>query len=101
MICQASPAHLFISSFEGIQKSLQRRLGIDNDMLPTRQLHNQIGPQPSALAENCLLLSEIAIWQHSRDLNHSPQLNFSPPTANVGCPQCAHQIPSYRLQLLW
>ena len=100
VIRQASPARLFIGSFECIKKGLQRGLGIDHNVLPARQLHYQIGPQTSALAEDGFLLSEIAIRQHACDLDNAPQLNFSPSTANVGGPQSTHQIASFGLQFL-
>ena len=34
-------------------------------MLPTRQLHHQIRPQASTLAENCFLLGEVAVGQNA------------------------------------
>ena len=98
MIGQAGAPGFFVGGFESIEKGLQRRFRIDHNVLAAGQLHHQIRTQPSRLRGHRLLLGEIAIREHARDLDHAPQLNFSPAPAHIGSAQRPHQIASLRLQ---
>jgi hypothetical protein len=98
MIGQTRPTRVFVVSLEGIEERLQWRLCIDHDVLASRQLHDQIRPQPAALGIHGFLLGKIAIGEHAGDLDHAAQLNFSPASADVRSSQRADQIASFRLQ---
>ncbi len=78
---------------------MQRRLRIHDHVLAAGQLHNQVRTQPSRFRGHRLLLGEIAVREHAGDLDHAPQLDFSPAPAHVGSAQRPHQITGFRLQL--
>ena len=99
MIGQAGAAGIFVGGFESIEEGLQRSFRIHHDMLSARKFHDQIRTKPAVFCSHGLLLGEIAIGKHARDLNHAPQLNFSPTPADVRRAQCPHQVARLRLQV--
>ena len=72
MIRKTRTPRIFVSGFECVKESLQRRLGIHDNVFAAGQLHHQIGTQSTALGSNGLLLSKVAVRKHARDFDHPP-----------------------------
>ena len=89
-----------IGVVERRQIGLQRRLGVDHDLLLPGQLDQQIRPLLALRIAECLLLDKVAVLQHAGELDHAPQLNLTPATADGRRAQRPRQVGRLGLQLV-
>ena len=60
----------------GVEERLERHLGVDHHPTRPRQRDHHVGPEPSVGAGRGHLLLEVAVLDHPRHLDHSPQLHL-------------------------
>ena len=70
----------------------ERRLCIHDDLLVAWQLHDQVGPEAPVAGRRGLLLEEVAVIDHPRELDDALQLQLAPVAAHVRLPQRLHEI---------
>ncbi len=63
-----------------LEKIIQRRLGVDRDLSPARQMHRHVGP--AAVADGGLLV-EVAVLGHAGQLGDVAQRDLSPAPADL------------------
>ena len=73
------------------EKLLERRLGVDDDLLAARQVDDQVRTKPAVLGEQSGLLVEVAALQHARHLDDAPELELAPSAADRRRAQRARQ----------
>src|SRR5204863_1646002 len=71
-------AGLFVRGILRVEKCLERRLRVDDDLLAAWKLNDQIRPEAPVVALQRRLLVEVAAAQHARDLDDAAQLHLSP-----------------------
>ena len=74
----------FVPRLLRVEERLERRLGVDDDVLAAGEVHDQIRPEPAVVANERRLLVEIAPLEHARDLDHAPELHLSPSATDGG-----------------
>ena len=78
-------ARRFVRRFERAQIGVERRLGVDDDLLAAGQPHDHVGPDPAVVvALNRVLLDEIAVLDHAGELDDALQLQLAPAAADAG-----------------
>ena len=87
-----------VVGFEGLEVTFERRLGIDHDGAPVRQLDHEVGPQQSIFGGYAVLLEEVAVGDHAGELDDAPELKLSPAAANLRGAQRGHEVGGLDLQ---
>ncbi len=67
----------------GVEHALQRRLGVDDDVLAPGQVDDQVGAQRPLVAGERRLLDEVAVAHHPGELDDVAQLHLAPLAARV------------------
>ena len=93
-------ALVLLGGRERVEITLQGTLRVDDDVLPPRQAHDQVGTQTAILRVPRFLLAEIAPVHHASHLHHLAELDLTPAAAHLRGPQGLHQIRGLGLQLL-
>ena len=99
MAPQAGGSAVFIGHLQGFQISLERRLGIDDDILASRQPDDHVGPQATIFRRGRFLLDKIAVFDHSRHLHDPLKLDLAPAAADDRGAKGADEIGRFTLQL--
>ena len=63
---------------------VERNLGVDDDVAPARQTHDEVGPQDPLAGAERRLLHEIAVRDHACQLDDPAKLHFAPAPAGAG-----------------
>ena len=88
-------------SRERVEIRDEGHLRVDHDLLPARELHDDVGPEDAALlVGRGLLLHEVAVIHHPRHLDDAAQLDLAPATPHVRCAQRGHEVARLRTQAL-
>ena len=95
MVGQAQAPDLIVGRLNRLQVGLQGRFCIHHHPLAAGKFHDEVRPQPAIARMQRFLLGKIAVGKHARDLDHAPQLNLSPASADRRRPQRLHQIASF------
>ena len=91
MRLQAKDATFVIGAFLRIEKRLERRFGIHDDLLTAREMDDQVWAKPAVLRRDARLFVEIAALEHSSEFDDTSELHFTPAASNSGCAQRARQ----------
>ena len=91
MVAQVPLALLLVAGLVGIEYALQRRLGVDDDMLAAGQVDDQVGTQRRLIAGDRRLLGEVAVPDHPGELDHVAELHLTPLSAGVRLAQRGHE----------
>ena len=83
---------------ERVEVGRERCLGVDDDGLPARQAHDQVGAELAVRRGDGGLLLEVAVLDHPRHLDHPPELHLAPAPAHAGRPQGLHQVAGLGVQ---
>ena len=101
MACRAErdAAGLVVRGFRRVHVGIERRLRVDDNGARFRHAHQQVRPQRSAFgAGDVLLLGEIAVLGHARELHHATQRDLAPAAAHFGTAQRGRQVAGLALQ---
>ncbi len=78
---------------ERVQIGGERRLGVDDDALATREADEDVGAQHAPVAVvRRRLLDEVAVLDHPRELHHPSELDLAPSPANVRCTESGDEV---------
>src|SRR5260370_3098446 len=80
-----------VARLVGVEHALQRRLGVDHHVLAARHAHDEIGTKRSVAGAERRLLDEVAMTDHSRQLDHVAELHLAPLPSRVGLAQRRHE----------
>ena len=83
MVLQALPAHLVVRRLLRGEVRGEWHLRIDDDLLPSGQPNDQVGAESTVLRRCRDLLVEVAVGEHSGDLDHALELDLAPPAPGV------------------
>jgi hypothetical protein len=100
MVGEAGAAHVLVLRLERVEVRLERRLRVDDDLLASRELDEQVGPEPRAVGGDRRLLDEVAVGEHPGHLDHSAQLDLAPAAAHDRRAQGRDEVAGLRTQLL-
>src|SRR5438067_2504348 len=81
MRLQLDRACLFVCCILRVEKCLERRFRIDDDLFAAGKVDDEIGPEAAVVALQGRLFIEIATPQHPCDFHDAPQLHLAPPAA--------------------
>ena len=101
MVLEMHDALIVVLALTGVEVGGQRRLRVDHDLLAARNPDDEVGTEERAfvVAGGSLLL-EVAVRQHSCRFDDVPQLNLSPPPADVRSAEGLHEVPGLEPQAL-
>jgi hypothetical protein len=92
VIGEARVAGRVVGRLDPVEVRVQRRLRVDDDALPARELHDDVGAQDAAVAVGRPgLLDEVAVRDHPGQLDDALQLQFAPAAANPRTLECVRQ----------
>ena len=100
MVAQVLLALLLVARLISVQHALQRSLGVNHHLLGARHAHHKIWPQRPLLASQRDLLDEVAVLDHSGELDHVAELHLSPLPPGVRLAQCRHERAGLGTELL-
>ena len=83
-------------AFGRFDEPVERHLGVHRHVPATRQPYHQIWPLPAGRDD---LGVEVAVLCHSGDLDHTLQLDLTPPAADLRRPQCPGQRSGLRTEI--
>src|SRR6266567_2278056 len=78
----------------------QRRLRVDDHRFVAGEPNNQVRPEPTVVRLDSLLLEEIAVLDHARELDHALELHFAPLTPDLRGAQRAYKCLRLSSELL-
>ena len=91
VVAQMLLALVLVAGLVGVEHSLQRRLGVDDDVLAAGQADDQVRAQRRLVARDRGLLGEIAVPDHARELDHVAQLHLPPLPARIRLAERGHE----------
>ena len=100
MRTQPGVAEGLVGGLRGLQVGGERDLGIHHDVLAASQPHHQIRTLRSVVGGHADLLIEVTPGDHPGQLDHPPQLHFTPPAARLGPAQRGDQCLGLGPQLI-
>ena len=96
---KVAAARVVVLGLGGVEVGLERRLGVDDDALAARELHDQVGSeQPALVVALARLLDEVAVRDHAGQLDDALELDLAPAPAYVRRPQRRHEAARLLLQ---
>ena len=105
--CRAWSASSFwrdvlVGRLERAQVGVERRLGVDDDLLAARQPDDDVRPNPGLVvaALNRALLVEVAVLDHPGELDDALQLELAPAAADAGPLERVGEAPRLVAQAL-
>jgi hypothetical protein len=84
--------------FDRVHVRVERRLRVDDHLARLGHAHDQIGTQYLLASLNLRLLGEVAVLDHARQLDQTPQRELTPAAAHFRSPQRRRQIARLALQ---
>jgi hypothetical protein len=91
VIEEALTANVLVRGLVRLEIRVERDLRVDDDLLSTRELDDEIGSQAAVFRRGRDLLGEVAVRQHPRDLDDALELNLAPAAPNVRRSECVPQ----------
>ena len=90
VVAQMALALFLVARLVRVQHALKGSLGIDDDVLAARHADDEVRPQGPILAADRGLLDEIAVADHSRELDDVTELHLPPLPSRVRLAQRGH-----------
>jgi hypothetical protein len=76
--------HRLVGRLDRLDVAGEGHLGVDHDLSAVGEGDHQVGTDPSTVVRRAArLLDEVAVLEQPRHLDHPPQLEFTPPAADV------------------
>src|SRR5258707_8305514 len=101
VLAQLRDPRLLVVAPERLEVRLPRHLRVDDDLLPARQLHDQVGAEPAVLGRDVRLRDEVDVLEHPGHLDDAAQLHLAPAAAHVrAVAQRADEVARFAPQLL-
>ena len=72
--------YVVVGGFLCVEERLERRLGVDDNLLATWQMDDQVWPEAAVVTDERALLVEIAALHHAGNLHDAAELHFTPAT---------------------
>jgi hypothetical protein len=93
-------ALLLVHCLERLEIRRKGGLGIDDNLPSTGQTDDQVRSELPVLTGQGLLLVEVAVLEHARQLDHSSKLDLAPSAPDVGVAQRLGQVRGLALQVV-
>ena len=87
-----------VGRLQGLEIGLERRLGVDDDVLPVGKPDDHVGPQTAVFGRCRLLLDEVAVLDHPGHLHDPLELDLAPAAADGGRAEGPDEIRRLALQ---
>ena len=98
VIEHASGASRLVGRLQGGQVSGQRNLGIDDDLLITGQIDDDVGAEAPIVVGERKLLLEVAVRQHSGKFKGLAKVQLAPDATSLWIAQGLHQVAGFGVQ---
>ena len=91
----------FVGRLERLEVRVERRLGVDDDVLAAGQVDDDVGPHAAVAvgAGERLLLVEVAVLDHAGELDDALELQLAPAAADAGALQRVDQPRRFAAQV--
>src|SRR6185503_1151369 len=99
MIFELGGSDRFIRGLERFVVGFDWRFRIHDDQAIVREPDDHIGPRASVFGSNRLLLTEVAITNHTRKLDNAAKLHLTPPPTHHRAAKRVHKLGRFDLEL--
>ncbi len=93
-------ARRFIRRFKRSQIRVERSFRIDDDEFSAGQADDDVGAHPAVVVRDRLLLFEVAVLDHPRELDDAFQLELAPPASNAWALEGVHEPGGFGPEVL-